>query len=188
VGEVDVRTVVAAGVDPILAFYRREATDDRGRSLDEVRSFEVRQLERVHDYIQWLFPLAEGSAFNPGAPTLTAEAIAAFRADPVLQQELRTSLEVMLRFYGFRLVERVDGSSSPRVEESPDFADRSAEWVTPGNHNHRRITRILRSLQVLGLGGHAAALLERLEQVHTANGAAIGGTTVAYWRAALDQR
>jgi opioid growth factor receptor-like protein len=174
-------------MDPILAFYRREAPDDRGRSLDEVRSFDVWQLERVHDYIQWLFPLAEGSAFNPGAPTLTAEAIAAFRADLALQRELRTSLEVMLRFYGFRLVEGVGDNPSPRVEESPDFVERSAEWVTPGNHNHRRLTRILRSLQVLGLGGHAAALLERLAHVHRAHGTAIGGTTLAYWRAALAQ-
>ena len=50
--------------DRILSFYRRADTDDRGRMLDEIRSFDLGHLESVHDYIQWLFPLAERSGAN----------------------------------------------------------------------------------------------------------------------------
>ncbi len=90
-------------MDPLLSFYRSQSTDDRGRTLDQVRALNVRELERVHDYIQWLFPLPEQSGANPTAPTLTPEAIAAFRSDAALQGELLASFALMLTFYGFRL-------------------------------------------------------------------------------------
>src|SRR5690242_21526611 len=64
--------------EKLLGFYRGTSRDDRGRRIDEIWSFSHEQLEAVHDYIQWLFPLAERSAFNPGAPLLDEETIARF--------------------------------------------------------------------------------------------------------------
>ena len=68
--------------DPLLRFYRLEGTDARGRTLSEIWSWDADRLEGVHDYIQWLFPLPEASAFNPSAPLLTDATLEAFRADP----------------------------------------------------------------------------------------------------------
>jgi hypothetical protein len=170
---------------PILSFYRREGTDDRGRTLDEVRSFDDQELESVHDYIQWLFPLAERSAFNPGAPTLTRATIEAFRADSALGSELAASLAVMLRFYGLRLAAE---TGSLCIDQSPDFVERSAVWLSPDNHNFLRLTRILTSLRVLGLPDHATALLGQLELIYQANRQTIGEETLAYWRRAVHVR
>ena len=64
-------------VDPLLRFYGLESGDARGRSLTEIWGWDDERLEQVHDYIQWLFPLREPSAFNPGAPVLTRAAISA---------------------------------------------------------------------------------------------------------------
>jgi hypothetical protein len=53
----------------------------------------------------------------------------------------------MMNFYGFeaRLGERIT------VTRAPNFAAKAAGWLSPGDHNHLRITRILRCLTVLGL-------------------------------------
>jgi hypothetical protein len=171
--------------DRILSFYRRADTDDRGRMLDEIRSFDLGHLESVHDYIQWLFPLAERSGANPGAPTLTTATIAAFRADLALRSELTASLEVMLRFYGLSLTGNAD---SLRIDQSPDFHERSQVWLSPSNHNYLRMTRILTSLRVLGLPDHAAALLSQLELIARTNRAVIGEETLTFWRRAVPKR
>ncbi len=52
----------------VLAFYRGEAADARGRWWRDILAKSDEWLEATHDYIQWLFPLPERSAFNPDAP------------------------------------------------------------------------------------------------------------------------
>jgi hypothetical protein len=139
----------------------------------------VRELERVHDYIQWLFPLPEPSGANPGAPTLTPEAIETFRTDDALRQELIASYAVMLAFYGLRLAH---GTS--RVERTPDTDQRLADWLRPGNHNFLRLTRIMRSLTILGLPEYARSLLGQLEQLYNEHPQIVGELTIGYWRRA----
>ena len=166
-------------MDPLLSFYRRQATDDRGRTLDQIRALDRRELERVHDYIQWLFPLPEPSGANPSAPTLTAEAIAAFQNDATLQRELLESLSLMLAFYGYRLAQGSTG-----IERAPDASSRIADWLRPGNHNFLRLTRIMRSLSVLGLPVYARSLLGQLEQLYREQPQIIGERTIGFWRRA----
>jgi len=171
--------------DRILSFYRHAGTDDRGRMLDEIRSFDLGHLESVHDYIQWLFPLAERSGANPGAPTLTPATIAAFLADSALRSELAASLAVMLQFYGLSLTANAD---SLRIDQSPDFHERSQVWLSRGNHNYLRLTRILTSLRVLGLPDHAAALLSQMELIARTNREVVGEETLTFWRRAVPKR
>jgi len=55
---------------PILRYYEGQAPDDRGRYLSEIQEWPDDRLEAVHDFIQWMFPLAERSGANPEAPIL----------------------------------------------------------------------------------------------------------------------
>jgi hypothetical protein len=171
---------VVPGTDRILSFYRHEATDDRGRTLDQVRAFDLRRLEQVHDYIQWLFPLPERSGANPSAPTLTAETIAAFRTDDALRRELLESFALMLSFYGFRLAH-----GTTRIERAPNATERIAEWLGPSNHNFLRLTRIMRSLTVLGLEEYARSLLSQLEHLYRESPHIVGDLTIGHWRRAV---
>jgi Opioid growth factor receptor (OGFr) conserved region len=161
----------------LLAFYRHQAPDDRGRTLDDVRALDLKELERVHDYIQWLFPLDTPSGANPSAPTLTPDTIATFRDDPALQNELLISLGVMLRFYSLPL---------PTPYPLAPIPSAITEWFRPGNHNFLRLTRIMRSLTLLGLRGHAATLLDQLEQLCKNHPSIVGDLTITHWRRALD--
>jgi hypothetical protein len=117
---------------PLLEFLGGEGTDGAGRTLDEVLAFDDRALERHHDYIQWLFPLREPSGANPDAPVLTAAEIGAVRASPGLRGAVEKALGRMTRFYAA-----------------------NDHWLTAHDHNHLRITRIIRSVGLL-LGPQAA--------------------------------
>lgn len=124
-----------------LRFYRDDGADSEGRTLEEILEWDDDALETTHDYIQWLFPLPERSAFNPRAPVLTEAEMAAAREDERVQQNLRRALERMRAFYGV----------------TPDTDSRPKQWACASDHNHLRITRILRSLRLLGRGEDAAA-------------------------------
>ncbi len=169
----------------LIGFYSGVISDNRGRRLADIQSWGFDALERTHDYIQWLFPLLTHSPVNPSAPVLDSEVIEAFRSRQDLRDALVRSLETMLRFYGFRL----DGScDEPDVRRSEQFEARAANWMTPGNHNHLRITRILACLRTLGLSRHSKAFFRALQEVYAgetqAKSRAISEESFAFWKSA----
>ena len=169
----------------IIGFYNGPQPDHRGRYLHEIQRWPDDQLESVHDYIQWLFPLPERSGFNAAAPVLTRECIQEFRSRPDLQQNLLASFLRLANFYGFTV--RVGKHIT--VTRAPNFAAKATGWLSPGNHNHLRITRILRCLTVLGLEAEAKAFLECLAEIYEDEQnkplPAISDETMLYWREAV---
>ena len=121
----------------LVRFYARLAPDDRGRFLEEIQGWSDLQLERTHDYIQWLFPLTKRSAFNPSAPILDAKAISEFLSRPKLRANFRASLVRMLAFYGLELV----GDRPLRIvfRTGAKLAD-TLESQPSANHPHLGIT------------------------------------------------
>src|SRR5215211_6636687 len=107
---------------PLHAFLAGYGRDGRGRTIEDVLALSDDELERIHDYIQWLFPLPSRSMAQPNAPILTSREIEAIRADALAVANLRRAAQRMLVFYR---------TSKP--------------WLTWSDHNHLRITRILRS-------------------------------------------
>lgn len=168
--------------DRIVSFYRHESADDRGRSLRQIWGWDHDRLERVHDYIQWLFPLRERSMVNFTAPLVTDGTVSAFGSDPALRDNLTRSFELMLDFYGLALEQRESG---PSIAPSSSFEARSRYWLTPGNHNHLRLTRILTSTRLLGLAPYGAALFDRLAAIYKDHPGAITPVTFDYWRRAV---
>ncbi len=168
----------------LIAFYRNEEVDHRLRSLRDVRGFDLDLLEHTHDYIQWLFPLPEPSSANAFAPLLSREDMNRFRSDASMRTELLRSFALMLRFFGLALMEPATPGTLT-VVRADDFAERCAVWLYPGSHNFLRITRILRSLTLLGCPAHATAFLQRLDDIHASNCDAVGLRTMQYWRSAL---
>jgi hypothetical protein len=169
----------------IIAFYSGSAPDHRGRYLHEIQEWPEDQLEGVHDYIQWLFPLPEPSGFNTAAPILTRESMQEFRTRPELQQRLRVSFLRMVNFYG--LEARSDEQIT--VARAPNFAAKAAVWLSPANHNHLRITRILRCLSFLGLAAEANAFFDCLSEIYEDERnkpmPAISDETILYWGEAV---
>ena len=163
----------------IVDFYRGDATDTEGRMLSEYWTWSDDDLEIMHDYIQWMFPVSEPSHYNPDAPVLTEDDIAEFTADKQLQINLKKSFGRILAFLGLA---RSDGGS---VIEGPRFAERVPEiWSAP-NHNWLRITRILRSLTSLTLETEARQLYDRLDAIYSSRMYPITADTFEYWTEAV---
>jgi Opioid growth factor receptor (OGFr) conserved region len=167
------------GGSPIVRFYRGEGADSRGRTLDEILQWDDDRLEAVHDYIQWVFPIDEPSRFNPDAPLLTGTDRLAFR-QPALAANLRRALDRMLAFYGFT-IDRT--TVRPRILRSPRWGERSQQWLHAGNHNLLRLTRIIRSLALLGEVELATALYDALRQECEGR---VSTVTIEYWKEATD--
>ena len=100
--------------------------DHRGRRLDDVLSFDDIKAEQTHDFIQWLFPLDEISRSVSGAPVLSQTDIQLIHTNSDAQANIRRSA---VWFFG--------------------FLERSDHWRTKYNHNHLRITRVVKSLRLL---------------------------------------
>jgi hypothetical protein len=72
-----------------------------------------------------------------------------------------------------------------RVTRTATFEERARVWLTPGNHNFLRLTRIMKSLSILGAANVARAILAGLEEIAAANPATVGETTLEYWQGAV---
>ncbi|TAQ85388.1 hypothetical protein B7494_g6285 [Chlorociboria aeruginascens] len=166
---------------PLVAFYEGSSPDYKGRYLTDILTWSHGQLEASHNYIQTLFPLPESSMVNLAAPLVNEEVFNAFRDRLDLRERLRDSLGRMLWFYGLELVSE-DGA--PEVIPGIKFPTSTSTWRKRYDHNHLRITRIIRSLRVLGLEEEALAFYHGLLE-HKGVGR-VSATSLMYWqRAAL---
>ena len=160
----------------LLDFYRGQQPDSEGRMLERIWSWDDGELEHCHDFIQWMFPLDEPSAFNADAPLVTREDRAEFRKEQQLQAAMRRSLAVFLRFLG--LAVETDG----KVIRGENFQQKLSLWRTP-NHNWLRITRVLKGLRLLGFDPEARALWACLSDLHEKEGFPFSGS-FDYWKSA----
>jgi len=109
----------------LLSFLQDVGGDHRGRTLSDIWKFSDEQIASTHDFIQWVFPLDTESGAQPDAPVLIHKS----------------------------------GPATMNVERSTDwflgFLSRSPKWLAAYDHNHLRITRMIRSNRLL-LGELAA--------------------------------
>ena len=110
----------------IVEFLKGAGTDAAGRTVFDVVALDDRSVEHTHDFIQWLFPLAEPSGANRRAPVLSAVDVEEVQACGMSQIALAAATDRMTAFYRF-----------------------NTHWLVPHDHNHLRITRIIRSLRLL---------------------------------------
>lgn len=165
----------------LISFYLGESCDDIGRTIKDIHSWDYDQLEDVHDYIQWLFPLTDRSNFNSSAPLLDKPQIDRFRSDDRLKEQLLTSFEIMLNFYGFNYD---DSQGAIQISRSHQYAERKNNLLKHP-HNFLRITRILKSLRLLGLEKYAQAFFDALTQLYHEEVGKISYTTFTYWEQAV---
>ena len=159
-------------MDLLLAFYRHQAPDHRGRWLQEIWRMPAPWLEQTHDYIQWLFPLPEPSSVNPKAPRLTTESRAEFLRDSALGPAMLRSLWLMLDFLGLEhegLTWQLAANATPAQKV----------WLESHHHNQLRISRMIRSLIACGLWQQG---LQLQQAVLLAGQYRVSPLTLEYWR------
>jgi Opioid growth factor receptor (OGFr) conserved region len=94
----------------------------------------------------------------------------------------------MLAFYGLEIVE----SHPPTVSRAPSLVARSDNWLTASNHNHLRITRILKCMRILGLEVEATAFFDCLADIYSEEATkefpGISDESFRFWQAAVRER
>ena len=145
----------------IVRFLLGEGRDGAGRSLFKVLAMDNVQLERRHDYIQWLFPLPEASSAVPGAPVLSADDVLQIRSSDIAVTNLRAAAARMRNFYA-----------------------RTRHWLVPADHNHLRITRIIKSLRLLAGEAEADAFKTMILDTVGFSGANISARSMGFWASA----
>ena len=126
-----------------LAFYRNEEKGKNGFMMDHIlTNFSEADLEKHHNFIQWIFPTHRPSDFCDNAPVLNSEIVKAFKTDGNLRLKQRQALVLMLDHYGLQIDPRTD-----KISTNPSkFAAKQKNFFINGSHNLRRISRILSSL------------------------------------------
>lgn len=144
----------------ILDFFEGRITHPSGRTFDEILALDDQALERAHDVVQWIFPLPEPSKAQPNAPYLSAEELTAFRESPELQAQVVRAARVMAGFY---------------VMTTP--------WRRPRDHNHLRITRIIRCLTLIEQWNYGRKFFHFANE-HTPD---VPDSVKLYWAEALNE-
>ena len=142
----------------LVAFLEGSGTDSRSRRLVELLQFDDDEIEYTHDFIQWMFPLKEASGSNFSAPNLRASDVDVIRSSAECQQNLETSASWILAFF-------------KRSEEVAQFT----------NHNHLRVTRIIKSLRLLHSDQFADQFKQAVLAMIQEKGARINPITLAFW-------
>jgi hypothetical protein len=76
---------------------------------------------------------------------------------------------------------------TPKVIRAPHWRRASQNWAVRFDHNHLRMTRIIRSLRILGLHDEATAFYDALVEVYREPYIHINERTARYWHMAVAQ-
>ncbi len=145
----------------VLSFLQDTGPDHRGRFLSDILKFDDKAIDTTHDFIQWIFPLDEPSSASADAPILEAGEVALIRKSSLAAHNLNASVQW---FY--------------------DFLKRNKHWRVAHDHNHLRITRMIKSVRLL-LGEPAAnALRDKVLVMAEPSKDKISTTAWDYWQQA----
>lgn len=143
----------------ILDFYQCRGADDAGRTFYDVIRAGDDSWEKWHGHVQWMYPLPEPSRAQPRSPVATQDDYNEIATSPVLKMRMLAALGRYI-----------------------SFLDCTTQWRLPMDHNHLRITRVIRCLCLSGLND---AAFEFCEYVKDQVGATVGKKTVWFWDEAL---
>ena len=137
--------------------------------------------------------------FNWRAAVVNRPVFEAFRSRPELRASLQTAFTRIMAFYGFNTEYEVEdvtlSRSSHHLQAFRTWVVRLDQYVTAqiwlkefqlliDSSNHLRITRIIRSLRVLGLEQNALAFYDAIQQVNEDFPKRISPRSMMYWKRA----
>jgi hypothetical protein len=116
-------------------------------------------LEKMHDYIQWIFPSFRKSDFTTEAPPISKEEHRKLLESYDACYNFVVNYIIILDFYGLGLVSRTGD-----LTLLDNFQERFAN-LKKNTHNNLRISRILASLNIMGMNSFAQKLIETLREL-----------------------
>lgn len=166
----------------IILFYLNQMSKTgkkNGYLFDDILQWNDEQLEQVHDYIQYLFPLKEKSQYNKNAPLLTDIDINQFKNNPLLRKNVRKALHKMLSFYGIKKIVNT-------TKFNYQWNGKKIQWLSLNNHNYLRLTRIMKFLIIIKMEYESIQLFIALCNIYhsdyNSKQLKISQNTMKYWK------
>ena len=145
--------------------------------IDDILNFKESEVERHHNFIQFLFPTYQRSNYCSYAPLINAEIVQAFLTDSSLRAKQQEALALMVDHYGLKL-----DLHTGKVSINPStFAAKQHNFFINGSHNLLRITRIFSSLTSLGQPELAVELYNCLKELSEGPIPKLKKTLDQYW-------
>ena len=107
-------------------FLANKGPDFKDRYISEILNYTDSDIEEKHDFIQWVFPTDEPSSIAHDVPIIDDEVITLFQKSEEAQTNLKNAKDWYL-----------------------SFLFRNSHWKTKYDHNHLRITRVIKCLRLL---------------------------------------
>lgn len=166
----------------LIKFYKGERNRNNV-TLEEVWGFSDHELENIHNYIQWIFPIVEPDYWDRDTPKLSEKDIQIFKNSKLFKTKVVKSLIVMSKFWGFDI--NYDNSGTLVMNKSESYNDKSKNWQTYMNHNFLRITRVIHCLNDLGFRNLAKVFYEGIIKVVGENRLKFNPNSVEFWKEAM---
>lgn len=146
----------------IVEFFRGVKANQSGLDWFQVISMNNEELEYSHDWVQWIFPLPEPSLAVPSSPVLVAADIHAISKNIELKSAYWVGISRVCDFY-----------------ISTDY------WLKYTNHNHKRITRIIRSMKLILGRDEAVLFYDMVMKLNADADNPVSTINSAYWHSEL---
>jgi hypothetical protein len=156
----------------VLDFFLGVGYDSSNRSINDVLAFDEHNIESHHDFIQWIFPTKERSAYNQGAPIISGDFRNILFKSNVAQDNFCKTCKMFLSFCGFNC-------SKSTITDTQAYE--KTVFVRP-SHNLLRITRVLNSLNQTGHENCSEYIFSQLECFYMDNPQSIPIESFAIWK------
>jgi hypothetical protein len=110
----------------IISFLEGASANGDGLTLAQIWEFDDEQIERNHSFIQWVFPTDLKSGSNNLSAVLSVTELGMLQNNDAIAQNIEKSISWFL-----------------------SFLSKYNHWITNYNHNHLRVSRIIRSTALL---------------------------------------
>ena len=145
-------------------FLSGSGTDHAGRTYQDILDQDDQWLDYTHDWVQWCFPLFEKSQSVKNAPTLESSyEVEVIRTCSICQENMRLGL---IRY--------------------AEFLRDNDHWLRHHDHNHLRITRVIKSTKTLLSHEQASDFHQYVtRRIEAQLDDGPSNISVGYWRRAL---
>ena len=143
--------------------------DDKHRTITDILAYNKWQLEYRHDYIQLVFPTDEQSMHSL-LPPISDDDIICLRENEDALNNIRTMYKHMLLFW------KIDDNHLNIWNKNI-----RRHWNNKNNHNHLRMTRVLKSLKLLQLDEEYDDFCRRINYIILVPECKISTETINIW-------
>ena len=140
-------------------FLKGNQPDAYKRYLKDIWMMSDDQIENKHNFIQWIFPLNVKSNVVPSSPILTKKEIISIKKSEIAQKNIKKSAEWFL-----------------------EFLSSNSCWIYQNNHNHYRITRVIKSLRLIHSNEESEKFKNSIMNLIQGNEKKINSTNIQYWK------